>query len=151
MTMNVRTPGRVELVSPFRFGLALRRARDHEHAEQRDRRRGEEDPAPADVLGHQTAEERGEAGTAPGAHGPQRDRALAGGPIPVRLHEGEAGRHDERAGQPLEDAAEHQEGRGKAARRREPDQQRADDAEDEADLHDLHAAKAIGQAADRRR
>ena len=43
------------------------------------------------------------------------------------------------------------EGTAKRARRRQADQQRADDAEDEADLHDLHAPDSIGERRRRRR
>ena len=146
--MNVSTPFVSKRIAPLNGRLALRGAADHQHPEHRHRRRREEDPAPADVLCHEAAEQRGEAGTAPGSHGPEADRALTAGSVPVRFDQRETCRHDEGARQALTDAAQQQERRREGARRRHTDEDRADDAEDEAPHQDLHAPEPIGQTTD---
>ena len=57
------------------------------------------------------------------------------------------GGHDERRREPLTDAAQHQQRNRQRARRRDPDQQRADDAEDEPPHQDLHPPDPIGETA----
>jgi hypothetical protein len=139
--------GEVELVITLGFGLAVRGALDHQQADHGNDDRREEDVTPSEVLRHEAAEQRTDAGTAPRADGPQAHRALTRRAIPVGLNQRQAGRHDAGRRQPCRARPVSR----KAVARspgRQADQQRAQHVQEEADLHDLQAADAVGEAAD---
>lgn len=79
----------------------------------------------------------------------QNERPLTSGAIVVGLHERHRRRHDARRREALHDASAEQRTVGEHAgvRRGERDEQRAEDAQVDADVHDLHSAHAVGEAA----
>ena len=142
-----RHAGQVEPVVAGGFGLAFRRAAHHPQAEHAHRDGHPKDRAPAEVLRHQAADQRAQAGTAPGTDRPHADGALALGAVPEGFQQRQAGWHDAGGRQALQRTAQQHDRCGQLTRRREGHQQRAGDAQGEADASDLHPANPIGQAA----